>query len=223
MIYTAAYIEDAVLRDGTRVRLRLIRPEDKAALRAGFEKLSPASRYLRFFAPKDTLTDTELAYLTECDGIDHVAIAAAHIDDNGGEGEGLGVARFIRGKADRATAEAAVAVLDEIQGRGLGTLLLARLIAAARERGIERFTCDVLGDNAPMLELIANFAPDRMVGIGSGVVSIEFALPEVEPQAPAAEPPRESALYRFFRMVAEGALEWREAIARLAMRDHHDD
>ena len=219
MVFDADYVEDAVLRDGTRVRLRLIRPDDKERLRAGFAKLSPESRYLRFFAPKESLTDAELVYLTECDGIDHLAIGAARVDDDvEGEGEGLGVARFIRDAADRSTAEAAIAVLDEIQNRGLGTLLLTRLIAAARERGVEKFRCDVLGENDTMVDLIAAYAPDRTVGLGSGVVTIEFALPPIEAREPEAAAPRENALFRFFRMFAEGALEWRDAVSRIALR-----
>ena len=66
-----------MLKDGTAVRLRLIRPDDKDRLRAGFARLSPESRYLRFFVPKSTLTDAELVYLTETDGVDHVAIGAS--------------------------------------------------------------------------------------------------------------------------------------------------
>ena len=74
--FTRDYAEQAVLRDGTRVRLRLIRPDDKALLHDGFERLSPASRYLRFLAPKAALSDDELRYLCE---VDHEKIGRAHV------------------------------------------------------------------------------------------------------------------------------------------------
>ena len=211
--FDAAYVEDTVLRDGTAIRLRLIRAEDKDQLRDGFAKLSPESRYLRFFAPKHHLTDAELRYLTEVDGVDHLAIIAARLDE-GREVDGLGVARFIRAKAEPTSAEAAIAVLDEVHGQGLGTLLFLRLVAAAAERGIERFHCEVLGENAAMVDMIAGFAPDRSVEVSAGVLSIEFALPAVPPRIAAAEAPRESPMFRLFRKIAEGALEWRQVVRR---------
>lgn len=78
------------LRDGTRVVIRPIRPEDKEALLRGFEQLSEHSRYRRFFTDKGRLSPAELRYLTEVDQVDHVALAAATED----ESRGLGVARF---------------------------------------------------------------------------------------------------------------------------------
>jgi GNAT superfamily N-acetyltransferase len=211
------YSEDAVLSDGTAVRLRLIRPDDKERIREGFARLSPTSRYRRFFSAKQTLTDAELRYLTEIDGINHVAIGAARLVD-GAEADGLGVARFIRLADAPATAEAAIAVLDEVQGRGLGTLLFMRLAAAAAERGITRIRCDVLGDNAKAVEMLRQIETEQTVGTANGIVRIEFAIPAVATKEPVAAAPRESPLFRFFRLVAQGAIDWGDAIARLALR-----
>lgn len=196
----------------------MIRADDKERLRAGFARLSPESRYLRFFAPKHRLSDAELRYLTEIDGVDHVAIGAARLTTDGAEGDGLGVGRFIRLAGTPAIAEAAIAVLDEVQGQGLGTLLFMRLIAAAIERGIARFRCEVLCDNQSMVDLVKRFAPERTVHVESGVTSIEFDLPAIGAAEPGTAAPRESPLYQFFRYVAEGAMEWRDVVARLAMR-----
>src|SRR5262245_19880796 len=113
----------------------MVRPDDKERLRRGFHRLSPEARYLRFFTPKVDLSEDELRYLTETAGVRHVAIGAVRAGD---DEEGLGVARFILLDDAPGTAEAAVAVLDEIQGQGLGTLLFLRLLAAARERGVSR-------------------------------------------------------------------------------------
>jgi GNAT superfamily N-acetyltransferase len=185
--FTLDYTEHAELRDGTPVLLRLLRPTDKELLRTGFERLSGQSRYARFFTPKTALSDDELRYLTEVDQEDHVAIGAASERD--GEQSGLGVARFIRFADRRDTAEAAIAVADHAQRKGLGRLLLLRLIAAARERGIERFRFEVLPSNAAMTTLIAEIAPERTVETADGALSIEIALSDVEPSQPAIGPP----------------------------------
>jgi GNAT superfamily N-acetyltransferase len=204
-----------VLRDGTPIRLRLLAPEDKALLRAGFEKLSPQSRYARFLAPKTTLTDDELRYLCEIDQEDHFALGAVREDGDGHGGPiGVGIARFIR-LADGVTAEAAVAVADEYQGQGIGRLLFMRLCAAAAERGIERFQCEVLGSNTGMATLLAHIAPERTIEVGSGVMSIVLPLPNVTPREPVAGPPPEGPMYRLFRAAAQNAVEWTSAVRKL--------
>jgi len=217
--FSPAYVERAVLRDGTRVLLRLVTPEDKELLRAGFERLSPESRYARFLAPKSQLSDDELRYLCEVDHEHHVAIGAVRDDgDPGAAPVGLGIARFIRLADPPNTAEAAIAVADEIQHQGLGSLLFLRLVAAAAERGIERFRCEVLGSNAGMAKLLAQISPDRSIEVGSGVMSIEIALPNVTPTQPPAGEPLQSPMYRLFRAAAQNAVEWTESVRRLWRR-----
>ena len=212
--FTLDWVEQAVLSDGTPVRLRLIRPEDKDTLRAGFDRLSPASRYARFLAPKTALSDEELRYLCEVDHENHVAIGAVR-DVPGQPADGLGIARFIRLAEPPNTAEAAIAVADEVQHRGLGRLLLLRLVAAAAERGIERVRCEVLGSNAGMAALLADIAPERTVEVGGGMMSIEIALPNVTPTAPPAGEPLQSPMYRLFRAVAQNALAWTDTVRNL--------
>lgn len=213
--FTRDYAEHAVLRDGTRVVLRLIRPDDREVLRAGFDRLSPASRYARFLAPKTSLSDDELRYLCDVDQENHVAIGAVRDDD---PAFGLGIARFIRQPDRPDTAEAAIAVADEVQHQGLGSLLGLRLIAAALERGVTRFRCEVLGSNASMTGLLEQIAPDRTIELGSGVMSVELELPPISPtQSPTGEP-RETAVYRLLRAAAQNAVEWTEAVRRLWRR-----
>jgi GNAT superfamily N-acetyltransferase len=214
--FTAGYTERAVLRDGTAVQLRLVVPEDKPLLLAGFHKLSPESRYARFLAPKDTLSEDELRYLTELDQERHLAIGAV-VDEDGEVG--AGVARFIRLPEPPATAEAAIAVLDEMHGRGLGKLLFMRLCAAARERGIERFRCEVLGSNTGMRSLIEAVSPERRIEVGGGVMSIEMALPDVHPDELVTGPAPQGPMYRLFRAAAENAVEWTAAVRRLWRRE----
>ena len=198
--------EHVTLRDGTPVVVRMLRPEDKELLREGFNRLSPASRYARFLVPKTALTDEELRYLTEIDQVDHVAIGAADMN-----GVGVGLARFIRLADHPATAEAAITVADEYQRKGLGKLLLSRLCDAAKQRGIERFRCEVLGSNTSMQALLERIAPDRTIEVGGGVMSIEIALP-TEPTT------KDSGIYHLFRAAAANAVEWTAAVRRLWRR-----
>ena len=200
------YHEIATLRDGSRVSLRLVRPSDKELLRRGFERLSPESRYRRFLSAKTELHDAELAYLTEMDGYDHFAVGASVTND--GTEDGVGIARFIRLPGDLRAAEAAVAVVDDWQGRGLGTLLLARLAAAARERDIDRFQGTALAANDAMRGLLEQLGSGVRVRPESGELAVEVDLPEVPPDWSATEPTK-TPLQRILSMVAEGALRVR--------------
>jgi GNAT superfamily N-acetyltransferase len=161
------------LHDGSEVLVRPIRPEDKEAVRHGFARLSEKSRYQRFLSPIAELTDRQLEYLTEVDHHDHEALAAFDTES----GDGVGVARFVR-EADGESAESAVTVLDEWQGRGLGTALCNLLADRAREEGIRRLTAVLLATNREMIQLLATLGPVREVSKESGTVEIEVELPE---------------------------------------------
>lgn len=151
---------DAVRRDGGRVVIRALRPDDGPAIAAGFERLSPRSRFMRFFSAMPRLSPTVLGLLTAVDGVDHVAIAAFDPDkasDVGADdGLGIGVARYIRSVVDPTAAEAAVAVIDDYHGRGIGTMLLSALGVAARANGIERFEAELLSENEAMRRVFAD-------------------------------------------------------------------
>jgi acetyltransferase len=195
-VFTADYVERATLRDGTSIVVRMLAPEDKELLRRGFERLSPESRYTRFLVPKPRLTDDELRYLCEIDQETHFALGAIKEDGDGaGNPVGLGIARFIVLPRDEppVTAEAAVAVADEAHHLGLGRLLFERLVAAAVERGVTRFRCELLCSNAGMKTLIAKIAPVHTTEVAAGVMSVDFDLPS-------------AALYEIFRAIARGAL-----------------
>lgn len=140
----------AVTRAGFSVDLRPVTPDDKALLADGFARLSERARYLRFLAPADRLTPSQLAYLSEVDHHDHVAWGALQGD------RAVGVGRFVRYADDPSAADVALTVLDEFQGRGVGRLLVEVLGVSARARGIAHFHFDVLAENGPMLGLLAS-------------------------------------------------------------------
>ena len=136
------------LRDESWVGIRPIEGSDKDALLAGFNRLSDESRYKRFLTSMDTLTPSQLAYLTDVDHHDHEALVALDL-----AGGGLvGVGRYVREDGDRA--EAAVTVADDWQGRGLGSALTRVLAGRAIEEGIARFTALLLAQNNEMFGLL---------------------------------------------------------------------
>jgi protein lysine acetyltransferase len=135
--------------------VRPIRCDDKDALVAGLGRLSERSVYQRFLAPKPRLTSSELKYLTEVDFIDHYAVVAvlARSPD-----VIVAVGRWVRDDEDRESADIAVVVADDLQGRGVGTLLGRALARAATDRGVTRFTATILPSNQAAHRLFAKIA-----------------------------------------------------------------
>lgn len=184
--YDESYEETVNLSDGQRLRLRLMRPSDKQMLLEGFEHLSPDSRYARFMAPKSTLTERELRYLTEVDGVDHFAMGAVrrHLTS---KDEGVGSARFVRLTDQPDTAEAAVTVLDDFQGKGLGSIMLQRLIEAAWERDIRWFLTELLAENTASKRMVESLSPEvkfRYSGDGAMFATLPVPEPDRTPTAP---------------------------------------
>ena len=161
------------LADGSDVLVRPVRPDDKDAIADGFSRMSDRSRYQRFMTLHDALSTGELRYLTEVDHHDHEALVCF----DAATGDGVGVARFIRSGTDPKVAEAAVAVVDAWQRRGLGTALTVLLADRARQEGIERFTALLLASNDAMLNLLRKLGPIRVVSSEGPVVEAEMDLP----------------------------------------------
>jgi GNAT superfamily N-acetyltransferase len=183
------------LRDGTRVKIRPVVPGDKQRFLDGFSRLSPASRYRRFLAPVDELTPEMLQTFTEVDYHDHFAYVALLADDP--DECGVGVARYIRTPEDPQAAEAAVTVVDEYQGRGLGTLLLEALGAVALANGIRRFRGIALEGNTAIRDLLAAVGAE-VHHDSPGLFRLEIDLPRTDQQLVG------TPLYEVFRAVARG-------------------
>jgi RimJ/RimL family protein N-acetyltransferase len=166
--------QEVTLADGSRLLLRAISPDDRALLLEGFEQLSPESRYRRFMGPHNRLSKRELHYLTDVDHRTHEAIVALEA----ATGAGVGVARYIADPADARRAEIAVTVIDEWQGRGVGTALLTALIGRARENGVERVTASLLATNQPMIELLHGIGEATMTQSGTGTKEYDVVLPD---------------------------------------------
>src|SRR6266487_893867 len=156
------------LRNGSRVAVRPIRPEDRDAIRNAFGRLSDATRYRRFLTAVARLSESDLTYLTEVDHHDHEALVAFDSKTD----EGVAVARFVRDPDDRGIAEAAVVVVDAWQGRGLGTALCRLLAGRAREVGVERFIATLLADNREMLHLMESIGPVEVVSGDGATITV---------------------------------------------------
>ena len=140
----------AVLRDGSHVLIRQVQSTDAPLLADGFARLSAASRWMRFLTPKKQLSPAELSYFTDLDHHDHEALGALDNSD----GRGVGIARFVRNADDPQAADVAVTIVDDWQGRGLGSELLARLSDRARQEGILRFNALVAAENMAVAGLL---------------------------------------------------------------------
>ncbi|HEX6301738.1 MAG TPA: GNAT family N-acetyltransferase, partial [Acidimicrobiia bacterium] len=171
--YPSEYELDVVLRDGSGARVRPIRPDDGDLVKAFFERLGPESRYYRFFQVKNTLEPKEIEHFTSVDYDDRMALIALR------DGEMIAVGRYDReGLSDRA--EVAFAVVDDQQGRGLGTKLLELLTAYARSQGIRGFRAFVLGENRQMMRVFRNSGYELARTLDSGVFTVDFPTTESE-------------------------------------------
>jgi GNAT superfamily N-acetyltransferase len=114
-----------------------------------------------------------LSYLTEVDGVNHVALVAIEFGV-GVPPQGVGVGRFVRDPQNPTQAELALTVADRAQGRGIGRRLLSDLAKAATALGIETFTMSVISSNVPARRLLASVGA---IGRGSAADVMQFHLP----------------------------------------------
>jgi GNAT superfamily N-acetyltransferase len=173
--------EHVRLRDGAEVLVRAVRPEDKPLFAAGWERFGEESRYRRFMGGKRRLSTRELAFFTEIDHVDHEALGAL----DPGTGEGLAVARYVRDLDRPHAAEAAVSVIDAMQGRGLGGILLRRLCDRAARNGISCFTAGLFTSNHSMLRLFEKLGDVTVTGRSGAETYIDVELAVTD--APALE------------------------------------
>lgn len=142
---TALDHEDRTADLSGGVEIRRLDRGDVAEIARLFDAMSPSGRYLRFLAPMPTIPAWFLERLADPDGVSHIVLVA-RVDDRP-----IGEARFVRSTVAPDTAEFAVAVVDDQQGRGVARALLAALADEASRAGIRRFTFDVAPANRPML------------------------------------------------------------------------
>lgn len=170
---------EAELADGTHAFILPLLPQDKELLREGYENLSAETRNHRFLASVPHLTEGMLHHLVDdVDGVDHIALALVVLDEDN-VGTPVGVARMIR-YADRPTeADVAVTVVDDWQGHGVASALLAELVQE-RPVGVSRIVTAVAADNAASLAMLRRLGETTATPAGIGRLDVVVELPPVD-------------------------------------------
>ena len=177
--YPAHLVQRLPLKNGTMVTIRPIRPEDAEIEQAFVRKLSNESRYNRFMDAVRELSPRMLSHFTQVDYDRHLALIAVAGQDDG-EIQ-VAVARYVVND-DRQRGEFAIAVADEWQRMGLGTLLMQALMTAARAAGMRVMFGDVLASNHKMLRLMAKMGFSVKVSEQDAhVMRVEINLQETFP------------------------------------------
>jgi acyl-CoA synthetase (NDP forming)/GNAT superfamily N-acetyltransferase len=166
--YPAHWEADVVLRDGGTVHVRPITPQDAPAVERFHAGQSPESIFLRFFAVLPRLSERDLHRFTHVDHDERVAFVATLGD------EIVGIGRY--DTTAPGAAEVAFNISDAHQGRGIGTVLLEHLAAAARERGLRVFEAIVLPQNRKMLTVFREAGYEVRSEYDDGVVSLRFDI-----------------------------------------------
>jgi acyl-CoA synthetase (NDP forming)/RimJ/RimL family protein N-acetyltransferase len=170
--YPAHRVADVLLSDGGAVHLRPITPEDGPAVLALHSRFSERTRYLRYFSPYPRIPQRDLTRFTTVDHADREAFVVALGDRL------VAIGRYDRISSDEA--EVAFVVEDAHQGRGIGSVLLEHLAAAAAEHRIRRFVAEVLPENGAMMRIFtdAGYVPQRTYE--DGVVHLVFDIDPTE-------------------------------------------
>jgi GNAT superfamily N-acetyltransferase len=157
------------------MQIRPVRAGDKELIRRGFDRLSPETRYQRFFVAKQRLLAEELRYFSEVDQVNHLALLAVLPRPDGGE-EPLGIARAVRLPDPPHTFEVAVTIVDAAQGRGLGRRLVERVLRAAAKHGARQARFTTLPWNRRMRALVRSLGLEAQFALEDDLLTITVAL-----------------------------------------------
>lgn len=178
---SASYRDRKTLPDGRGLQFRAIRPSDRERLREAFHRLSPASVRDRFFNMKQDLTPRELTFFTEVDFVTHVALVAEL--ESGDHLEPAAVGRFVRRSDEPDSCEFAITVADDMQGLGIGKLMLWQLIDCARALGLRSIEVSLLSQNRRMLHLLRGTGLPLTCSAEDGVLACRV---DIEPRLEAS-------------------------------------
>ncbi len=177
--YPRHWEADVVASDGGVVHLRPMLPGDADAILAFHARLSERTRYLRYFGPYPHIPVRDLERFTVVDHHARVALVAWLGDEIIAVGRYEG--RFGQDSTEvEGPAEVAFVVRDDHQSRGLGSILLEHLTAAARERGVRRFEAEVLAENGQMVRVFRDAGYQVSREFAEGVLHLEFDIDPTE-------------------------------------------
>jgi RimJ/RimL family protein N-acetyltransferase len=167
--------ETLALRDGTRLSLRPIRPDDAPRLQALHSRLSAETIFLRFMGMRPVLPPDEAREFATLDYHTRMAFVAAQPED--GDERLVGVARYAVVSPQRpGEAEAAIVIEDSFQNRGLGTVLLDRLLTFARGHGITAFVAEINAENERMMKFVRHSGLPTEKRLADGVWEIRVKI-----------------------------------------------
>jgi GNAT superfamily N-acetyltransferase len=172
MLNPATYSAIETLRDGCKLTIRAYSPLDREIFLSAVDRMSPQSRYLRFFTVKRDFTDRERSFFLNVDFEKHVAIVA--LIEEARRTIIAGGGRYVTTREK--TAELAFVVIDEYQGRGIGSILLRHLVLIARATGLRTLVAEVLPENAPMLRVFGKCGLPLTIDRDSETVHVTLQL-----------------------------------------------
>jgi RimJ/RimL family protein N-acetyltransferase len=179
--------EEATLQDGTEVEVRPIRPTDEEMLREFHYLLSDETVYRRYRRPMKSLPRSERLKLVDIDYESQMAIIVVqHLEMRD---EMLGVARYFVDPSTR-TAEVAFVVRDDWHGRGIGGILLKRLISIARDHGLHALEAYCQIDNLPMIDLLLRHGFITLHDDDPDTRRLYLGLDTEKPKQPSLIPPK---------------------------------
>jgi len=160
------------LRNGERIVIRALRPQDRDDLMAAVDRTSGDSLYRRFFAVRRHFTETEESFYLNVDFVSHVALIASA--DENGQPIIIAGGRYVVGEPGQA--EVAFTVVDKYQGRGVGAALLRHLAMIARQAGLRELVAYVLPDNRAMLKVFEKSGLKYTAKREAGSVYVKLGL-----------------------------------------------
>jgi len=164
----------ALLTDGTTIEIRPARPDDFDAVRDMHAKMSSENLYLRFFGMSRSAAEEEARRVCREPAPDHGALLAVL------DGQVIGTGSYEVASDGSRSAEIAMAVADDMHGRGVGTLLLEHLVSLARGQGVRTFVAETLSENALMMQVFADAGLRARRALVGGVYEVSFPLPAGE-------------------------------------------
>jgi len=169
---TKNYSSTEQLRDGRKVEIHALRPDDKDDMLAAIGRTGMQSLQRRFFVAKRGFSEREIAFFMNIDFVSHVALAA--FADEDGRKVIIGGGRYI--VTEPGKAEIAFVVIDDYQGQGVGTLLMRHLAVIAGKAGLKELFAEVLPENAAMRKVFSKFGFQPRRGQDPKVIHLVLTL-----------------------------------------------
>ena len=214
MAYPRKFEREVTLKDGARVLIRPVLPEDEPRLVTLYGRLSRDTKYQRFFTVRNRLPPDWAHYFANVDYRRRMALVAER--DLDWRPELIGVARY-EPSADEDTAEVAIVIQDYWQGRGLGRILLEEILRAAETKDILRFRAYALADNHRLLAMLSRLTNIQERSIEDGVVEILFT----RRGTPAATSTPEGRAPTFPDLVSQVLADTFDAVWAFAQMNQH--